>query len=419
MSTVPYIFAGQTGPIPLVQLDVNFANVKTFVYTAGYVTANAQANITSVGTLTSVSVSGNITGGNQLSVTGNITGNNQLSVTGNIITNNNVLIAGLVSATGNITGGRFTNGNITLFGANIVSAGPTLYIDPNGSGGTDGNVIITGNLTVQGTTTTINSNTVTTNDLQINMANNAATPSAANNGGIGVGPIGAEYATLLFNDAATSWYSSIPLSVVGTIQANGSITGGNLSAGSGTISTTGNITGGNISITGTTILAGLATAPTAANGTSNTQIATTAFVKYNGFPSGGIIMWSGSIASIPSGWFLCNGSNSTPDLRDRFIVGAGSTYAVANTGGSANSVVVSHTHTATVTDPGHTHTLTNLALYNDTVGGGPNGILTRTNSNNTTASATTGITVANSTTGVSGTDANLPPYYALAYIMKA
>jgi S-ribosylhomocysteine lyase LuxS involved in autoinducer biosynthesis len=222
MSNVPYIFAGQTGPIPLVQLDVNFANVKAFANTAGYVTANAQANITSVGTLTSLSVSGNITGGNQFSVAGNIT------------TNNNILIAGLVSATGNITagnittGGTFTNGNITLVNANIISAGPTLYIDPNGAGGTDGTVIIAGNLTVQGTTTTTNSNTITTNDLQINMANNAATSSQANNGGIGVGPTGGEYATLLFNNAANSWYSSIPLSVVGTVQASGNVTAGNL-----------------------------------------------------------------------------------------------------------------------------------------------------------------------------------------------
>ena len=51
------------------------------------------------------------------------------------------------------------------------------------------------------------------------------------------------------------------------------------------------------------------------------------------FPSGGIVMWSGSVASIPSGWLLCDGTNGTPDLRNRFIVGAGSTYAVGATGG--------------------------------------------------------------------------------------
>jgi hypothetical protein len=101
-------------------------------------------------------------------------------------------------------------------------------------------------------------------------------------------------------------------------------------------------------------------APTANSGTNTTQLATTAFVTTAvgaAFPSGGIIMWSGSIAAIPSGWVLCNGSNSTPDLRDRFVVGAGSTYAVDATGGSADATLPTHTHTATstVTDPGHNH----------------------------------------------------------------
>ena len=72
-------------------------------------------------------------------------------------------------------------------------------------------------------------------------------------------------------------------------------------------------------------------------------------------PSGAIIMWSGSIGSIPAGWNLCDGTNSTPDLRDRFVIAAGSTYAVGATGGSADAIVVTHTHTASVTDPGHTH----------------------------------------------------------------
>jgi microcystin-dependent protein len=135
------------------------------------------------------------------------------------------------------------------------------------------------------------------------------------------------------------------------------------------------------------------------------------------FTAGMIIIWSGSIGSVPSGWALCNGSNGTPDLRDRFVIAAGSTYAVGATGGSADAIVVSHTHTATVTDPGHTHTARSIALVGSDftvaqVGQSFNQNATFTNSN------TTGITVANSTTGTSGTNANLPPYYALAYIMK-
>ena len=192
---------------------------------------------------------------------------------------------------------------------------------------------------------------------------------------------------------------------------------GNLSV-SGTTALTGALSATTGVFSGTVALGGTPTAPTAAVGTNTTQIATTAFVLANGVPSGAIIMWSGSIASIPSGWLLCNGSSGTPDLRDRFVVGAGSTYAVAATGGTADAVVVSHTHTASVTDPGHLHTYTRGGT--DTVSGG--GITIQTNSSlpsQNTSTAFTGISVTNSTTGVSGTNQNLPPYYALAYIMKA
>jgi hypothetical protein len=135
-------------------------------------------------------------------------------------------------------------------------------------------------------------------------------------------------------------------------------------------------------------------------------------------PSGGIIIWSGSSASIPSGWLLCDGSSSTPDLRNRFVVGATSTYAVGATGGSADAIVVSHTHTATVTDPGHSHVYANstVQLKLDTQA---TQLQNNTSGSISTATAVTGITVANSTTGSSGTNANLPPYYALCYIMKA
>jgi hypothetical protein len=140
----------------------------------------------------------------------------------------------------------------------------------------------------------------------------------------------------------------------------------------------------------------------------------------NAFVAGMIMLWSGSSASIPSGWLLCDGSSSTPDLRNRFVVGATSTYAVGATGGSADAIVVSHTHTATVTDAGHTHTTgtTGTTYLNDVSGGGGR-THPASNGGSTSGTATTGITVANSTTGSSGTNANLPPYYALCYIMKA
>jgi hypothetical protein len=152
--------------------------------------------------------------------------------------------------------------------------------------------------------------------------------------------------------------------------------------------------------------------------TSNGAGALPTFQTLTSFVSGMIMLWSGSAASIPSGWLLCNGASSTPDLRDRFVVGAGSTYAVDGTGGSADAVVVSHTHTATstVTDPGHNHTANVFAsggvyaAFSNIAG--PQTV--------TTSTATTGITVAttNASEGVSGVGANRPPYYALCYIMK-
>jgi hypothetical protein len=147
----------------------------------------------------------------------------------------------------------------------------------------------------------------------------------------------------------------------------------------------------------------------------------------SGFPSGGIIMWSGTIATIPSGWLLCNGSSGTPDLRNRFVIGAFSddsgtakttvTGTSTQTGGSKDAIVVSHTHTATVTDPGHVHTFTNAGPTS--IGGSGSGGVYADSRAVSTNSATTGITVANSTEGSSGTNANLVPYFALAYIMKS
>jgi microcystin-dependent protein len=129
-------------------------------------------------------------------------------------------------------------------------------------------------------------------------------------------------------------------------------------------------------------------------------------------PTGVIMMWSGSIASVPSGWALCNGTNGTPNLVDRFVVGAGvTTPAVGTTGGSKDAIVVSHTHTAT--DSGHTHSgVLRTTSSSPSVAGGSSAWLKEQNSNTGYANITV------STEGQSGTNANMPPYYALAYIMK-
>lgn len=141
------------------------------------------------------------------------------------------------------------------------------------------------------------------------------------------------------------------------------------------------------------------------------------------FVAGMIMMWSGSIGSIPVGFALCDGTSGTPDLRDRFIVGAGSTFAVNATGGSADAVLPTHTHTATstVTDPGHAHGYLRVASGSPQVDGKDLASLlyqlsVASTTNAAFTSITVGTTIANA--GVSGTNANLPPFYALAYIMK-
>jgi len=119
-------------------------------------------------------------------------------------------------------------------------------------------------------------------------------------------------------------------------------------------------------------------------------------------PSGMIAMWSGSIATIPDGWSLCNGSNGTPDLRSRFIVGAGSSYSVHSSGGQT-------TVTLSVSQmPGHNHgiwvSLGGLVPSEVTAG----------------VQYPYGTDVGAVTLASGGGQAheNRPPYYALAYIMK-
>ena len=185
-------------------------------------------------------------------------------------------------------------------------------------------------------------------------------------------------------------------------------------------------------------------------------------------PVGGIIIWSGASTAIPTGWKLCDGTSGTPNLRDRFIVGAGSTYAVNATGGAATVTLTtaqlpSHTHGVNITSgvqsadhthtgttgtesAGHTHGYQPLVrlgsgggLNGEALSGGPAQIgagttnaLPATNtagiSANHTHTVTTGGVSANHTHNVNGTsDAagsgssheNLPPYFALCYIMKS
>jgi microcystin-dependent protein len=140
-----------------------------------------------------------------------------------------------------------------------------------------------------------------------------------------------------------------------------------------------------------------------------------AFEAANGVPKGFIGMWSGSVSDIPVGWALCDGTNGTPDLRDRFVLGSGSTYPVGSMGGSTTKNL-SHTHTG----PPHTHTYSGTtsgnSAHDNFDGGGHYGAEdphTHTYSGTTDVSGT-----GNTGSGGSITQDIMPPYYALAFIMK-
>ena len=148
-----------------------------------------------------------------------------------------------------------------------------------------------------------------------------------------------------------------------------------------------------------------------------------------GVPTGCILLWSGAANAIPSGFVLCNGQNSTPDLRGRFIVGYSDTdndYDVSDTGGSKDntlsvSQLPSHNHTFSGS-ASHTHTHTKATWPS---GSGPEqnqsgGPEDRTNFGDTGTTSSATVTISG-TTGNQGSGTaieNRPPYYSLCYIMK-
>ena len=97
-----------------------------------------------------------------------------------------------------------------------------------GSLGNIGNVIIGGNLTVNGNTTTFNSNVISTNDLTYNLANNASSSAQANGGGIEVGPVGGAFISWTYNNTANSFVSSGSITTSGNIYNNGANGTGNI-----------------------------------------------------------------------------------------------------------------------------------------------------------------------------------------------
>jgi len=247
MTTVPYTFGNEPSPIPLSQLDANFAVTPQYANTAGNVVNAVQANITSVGTLTSLSVTGNINGGN-------LTAAGFVSSTGNV-TAGNIVTGGAISAYGTVTGGSLSTAG-TVDATGTITAG-NLTTSGNVTGG---NVTTTGLVSAQGN---ILSQSI------ISATGNIVTDAYFVGNFLGniVGNItGAPGSTnqILFNTA-------------GNVDAVGGLTynkGSNVLTVLGVISAQGNVlVGGNLAVTG------IATAPTASTGTSNNQVASTAFVN--------------------------------------------------------------------------------------------------------------------------------------------
>lgn len=179
------------------------------------------------------------------------------------------------------------------------------------------------------------------------------------------------------------------------------------------------------------------------------------FTEAGSIPSGVIVMWSGAANTIPGGWAICDSANGTPDLRNRFIVGAGSTYAVGATGGEASHKLTvaelpSHTHTfsgnahshsaspsgMTASESGahkHTGSVSAISLpigagiaegsyykknsYNQSFTTSESGAHTHTITGSVSVGSTTA-TGTNASVGSGVAHNNLPPYYALCFIMK-
>jgi hypothetical protein len=283
MTTVPYTFGNESSPIPLSQLDANFAVTPNYANSAGNVVNAVQANITSVGTLTALSVGGNVDSGNlrttgAVSATGNIATNGRVSATGNItgsafvttgtvsatgnITGSAFVTTGTVSATGNITGnyiignGRqlsgmpvaYTNANLATLGSNVISTTGTITggnitgsnLSVGGNVAATGQISSQGNVLAQGIVSAVG-NIVTAANFVGNFLGNIT-------GNLSVGGSNTQ---VLFNrngnvgaaGGLTYNSGSNTLGVLGVVSAQGNIYGANLIlSGTGNLNLGGNLT---------------------------------------------------------------------------------------------------------------------------------------------------------------------------------
>jgi microcystin-dependent protein len=413
---------------------------------SGTLTGNVVGNLT--GNVVATALSGNLTGNISTTVAQatNFSSSN-VAISGGYIQNLANVSANLVTAT---TVNSTTTYTTNLSSANILvtggsATGLTTYSGTTGQATnfSSSNILVTGGsatgLTNFATTTGQSTNFSSSNIL---ISGGSATGLTAYSGTTGQATNFSSSNILVTGGSATglTTYSGTTGQATNFSSSNILVTGGNVSG----------VTGVNNTFTSANLVTSIATTKTASD--STTAVATTAFV-HAVLPTGIIVMWNSTAASIPAGWQLCNGSNGTPDLRGQFVVGAGGAYTPGDTGGassvtlSANAMPI-HTHeltgslttgsagghTHTVTDPGHSHTESFFSAS-----GGGYGLIAATNNydaSKQTSTSTTGISIASaldhvhsltlsgntqSAGGISGTTQpheNRPPYYALCYIQK-
>jgi len=447
----------------------------------GNVTGNVVGNLTGA-VVTATNVYGNLTG----NVTGNLTGavvtatNVYGNLTGNAtsycIVATNFSSGNAVITGGSITGdtsGTFTTLQATNFSSgNAVITGGSITGDTSGTFTTlqatnfsSGNAQITGGSATGLTAVSVTTSTATNSTITTEVATNFSSANAQITGGNVTGIVRTSATTAQFANISTG---------------NAVITGGQIAGVSFVVGTQGTfnnfstanalITGGNVSgvvgVNNTFTSAQLtnSTATTESYSDNSTNVATTAFVQ-NVLPLGVIVMWGGTTLNIPAGWQLCDGSNGTPDLRNQFIVGAGSSYNPGASGGAssvtlANVNIPSHNHTVSIIGTtgsagGHTHTASSsvsdpghhhedpyaeggvpFPQVPNTWGAAGSAATDGDQTRYYTGMATTGIAVStslsqatdhqhavniSSTTGLYGNNQPfniIPPYYALCYIQK-
>ena len=454
---------------------VNVGVITASGFSGPVVAGAGTSNIVSgIATYTQVRVGGDTTHSEDLVVTGNARVTGILTVgTGSLtITDRDINAAGVTTASNFKTGSTNVHSvGVEAAGINVqggdtpIGAGSTIYnsgaavftgIITAPSANFTGNVSIGGTLTYEDVTSIDSIGVITArSDIRANgniVGDNATNISGINN----------VTATAFYGNGANLTGIDATKIITGNTQVQTIDTG---SDGHVKISTEGGerfrvSSGGQIGLSG-------------ANYGSSGQVLTSqgsgsaaAWTTVIGVPSGIIAVWSGSEGSIPSGWYLCNGSNGTPDLRNRFIVGAGSgsNYSVGNTGGSdtvtlSTSQIPSHSHTtnnhshnASVSDPGHGHSVsvsdpghqhntsvTGAKLFPGYGGahvpyGGSGGYPgthfnmsnanTGISANASNANTSVNVSIGNqnpttNNTGGGGSHENRPPYYALCYIMKS